>query len=276
MNTFPIGLGTWKIKNLKETVSYAISCGYRLFDTAWIYHNEEELGNALKNTKLPRTDYQIISKVWFDYVPNYTKHSFIEEDFQYIQLKKRFFQTLKNLKTEYVDMLLLHRPTNEKNDIQAFNQLLELKSKGYVKHLWVSNFPLYYLKKIITEFWEEVEVLENEAHVFLETDDILSYCKEHQIQFIGYSPLGHGHLIWDNRIIDIANKSWLSPAKLVLGYLIKKGIIPIPKTSNFDTLKENHDACFVNLSPEIIKKLEELPKDYRYNNPPFAPKWNGE
>ena len=116
-------------------IQEALDIGYRHFDTAWIYNNERILGKVFDEEKTKREQLRITTKVWFDYVPDYKPHEFLENDFCYSQLDSRLKQTFIDLRTEYLDLVLLHWPTDMDNDIFAFEKLLNYKREGRIRHL---------------------------------------------------------------------------------------------------------------------------------------------
>lgn len=271
-----LGLWTWKLDDdqCRKIIPLAYDLGYRLFDTAWIYWNEEWVWGALYWLGIQRDNYWITTKVWFDYVPNYQKHNFVEQDFLYSNLEKRLDNSFENLKTEYLDLVLLHWPTNPDNDAYAFEKLLKYKREGRILHLWVSNFPTDAMKKMVSSFWNEVEFNQFERHAFLSNDMLEKYLRDYSIQSIAYSPLWHQYLLTNEELVKMADELNISVSQLCLTYLLKKGFIVIPKASSIEHLKDNYSSLDINLSDEIIKKVDSLSKNYRYVNPPFAPKWN--
>lgn len=266
-----IGLWTWKVHD--EAVFYdALSLWYRHFDTAWIYHNEERLGKVFKDY-WKRDELWISSKIRFDYVPDYSFHVFKDEDFLYSQLEDRFLKTLNDLRTDYLDLVYLHWPTWYENDAKAFEKLLQYKREGRILHLWVSNFPKGMLEKFYSLFWNEIEYLQTERHACLGDQLLEGFCKEKNINIVAYSPFWHGHLLKDERLKVLASENWISVSQMLLAYLLNKGFFVIPKSSNFQRLQENIEAWRVVLSENTVQSIECLEKHFRYNNPPFAPRY---
>ena len=270
-----LGLWTWKIDStqIKTILPLAYDLGYRLFDTAWIYWNEEWIWEVLASLK-NRKEYWLTTKVWFDYVPNYQKHQFVEKDFLYTNLEKRLTNSLSVLRCEYLDLVLLHWPTTSDNDVKAFEKLLNYKKDWRILHLWLSNFPKKYLEKMVGYFWDEIEYCQFERHAFLANDWLEEYMKNKGIQAIAYSPSWHQHLLKNEELTSIADLLDISVSQLCISYLLKKWFIVIPKASSLEHLKENYEAWELILSDDIVKKMDDLPKNYRYINPPFAPEWD--
>jgi len=266
-----LGLWTWKLNNIYQNILDALSIWYRHIDSAWIYNNEKEIWKGINDFKIEREKLWITSKVWFDFVPDYHEHCFSESDFYYTKLEERFYQSLKDLKVGYVDLLLLHRPTNPDNDSYAFEKLLQFKKKWYVRNVWVSNFPLKNLRILVSRFWEDIYLNQIEKHPCLSNPELENYMLKNSILLEWYSPLWHGYLLKKNEIKQIAERKWITSAQLCIAYLLSKWYVVIPKSSSNERLQENFNAGNIALDNETIKQLDALPKNYRYNNPPFAP-----
>lgn len=266
-----LGLWTWKLNNIYQNIIDALSIWYRHIDSAWIYNNEKEIWKGINDFKIEREKLWITSKVWFDFVPDYHEHRFSESDFHYTKLEERFYQSLKDLRVGYVDLLLLHRPTNPDNDSYAFEKLLQFKKKWYVRNVWVSNFPLKNLRILVSRFWEDIYLNQIEKHPCLSNPELENYMSKNSILLEWYSPLWHGYLLKNDEIKQIAEKKWITAAQLCIAYLLSKWYIVIPKSSSKERLQENFNAGNIPLDNETIKQLDSLPKNYRYNNPPFAP-----
>lgn len=271
-------LGTWRLlwDTLLQAVPEALEIGYRHFDTAWIYGNETELWTALQQAAIPRDQLWITSKVWFDYVPNHQVHQFSSSDFAYTQLLPRFESSLKALKTDYLDLVLLHRPTMPDNDAQAFETLLQLKKEGKIRQVWVANFPLSQLQKLYVRFGDEIYTDQIEWHACLNVPALESFAKAKKLILTAYSPFWQGNLFKQKALFDLADQLWIFVSQLCIAYLLAKNAVVIPKASSFARLQVNFNAKNLHLSESIIAQIDALPKSYRYCNPPFAPKWEND
>lgn len=269
-------LGMWRLlwDRLLQAVPEALEIGYRHFDTAWIYGNETELWTALQQAAIPRDQLWITSKVWFDYVPNHQAHQFSSSDFAYTQLTPRFESSLKALKTDYLDLILLHRPTTPDNDAQAFETLLQLKKEGKIRQVWVANFPLSQLQKLYVRFGDEIYTDQIEWHACLNAPALESFAKEKKLILTAYSPFWQGNLFKQKALFDLADQLWIFVSQLCIAYLLAKNAVVIPKASSFARLQVNFNAKNLHLSESIIAQIDALPKTYRYCNPPFAPDWD--
>jgi 2,5-diketo-D-gluconate reductase B len=129
------------------------------------------------------------------------------------------------------------------------------------------------LEKFYSLFWNEIEYLQTERHACLGDQLLEGFCKEKNINIVAYSPFWHGHLLKDERLKVLASGNWISVSQMLLAYLLNKGFFVIPKSSNFQRLQENIEAWRVVLSENTVQSIECLEKHFRYNNPPFAPRY---
>ena len=132
-----IWLWTWKLSwpQAIDTINSALKLGYHTIDTAWIYQNAPEIASAIKESWVPRSELFITSKTRFDYIPNYQKHQFQKSDFSYSLRKQRFEKHLQELETDYLDELLIHRPTREENDCPTWTPLLLPTKRNHQTYL---------------------------------------------------------------------------------------------------------------------------------------------
>ena len=248
--------GDWCYQSIRD----GLAVWYRHIDTASHYHNEEKIGEAVKDSQIPREKLWITSKLWID-------------DFSRVQ--EACEESLKNLKTEYLDLFLIHWPSLESKQNEAvFEQLLLLQKQGKIKKIWVSNFTISQIQSLISLFWEEIFANEIEFHPCLSQEKMLSFAQEHHFHIIAYSPFWHGHLFQLSALQILAQKTWYSLSQLCLSRLLQQGVVVIPKATSRERLQANFQALQCSLSDEILQEIDLLPKYYRYLNPPFAPQWD--
>lgn len=268
-------LGTRRMQweTLLKVIPQVLEIGYRHIDTARIYGNEAEIGTALQNSTVSRDQLWITSKVWFDYVPDHQRHTFLPKDFEYTQLIPRFESSLKMLKTDYLDLVLLHRPTSPDRDAQAFETLLQLKKQGKIRQVWVSNFPFSLLQKLFSRFGDEIYTDQIEWHPCLTSPALEHFSREKNLILTAYSPLWQGNLLRNKELITLADQLEISVAQLCIAYILAKKAVVVAKASSLARLQENFEAQKIILSESVIAQIDALPKHFRYCNPPFAPQW---
>lgn len=247
-----LGLGLWMNKDREEcvrTVVDALSLGYRHFDTAQIYGNEEFLGSALARTGVLRKDLFITTKIWND-------------NFWWDDLIPSFEESLNKLRVSYVDLLLLHFPVTETRSM-AWKKMEEVYTSGKAKAIGVSNYTIKHLEQLLKECTVKPAVNQVELHVYLQQPELLEFCKKHGIVVEAYSPLAHGHNIDNPALNKIAKKHGKSNAQVMLRWCIQKGVVLLPKTTHKDRLKENMEVFDFELDTDDMKELKDLDKNYR-------------
>lgn len=258
-----IGLGTYKLygKECKNVVLEAIDLGYRLIDTAQIYKNEAEIGNAIKQSGIDREELFVTTKLW---------HTNLDHD----DVLQSVEDSLRDLKMPYVDLLLIHWPNDQYSLFQTLEAMLSLKDQGKVLDIGVSNFTLSMVKEIIEDLRIPILTNQVEYHPFLGQFDLLDYSYDGDFLVTAYSPLAQGEVINNNELIEIGKEYGKSAAQIALRWLIEQeNVIVIPKTSTAERLKENLDIYDFELSDEHFEQIDQLDKSKRLVNPSFAPKW---
>ena len=271
-----IWLWTWKLtrSTAVDTITSALKLGYRTIDTARIYQNTAEIATAIQISWIPRSELFITSKTRFDYIPNYQKHQFQKSDFSYSLRKQRFEKHLQDLKTDYLDELLIHRPTREENDLALLEILSSYQQKGIIKHIWVSNFPLSYLKQLHSKVPIQLSCDQIELHPCLFDPEIIHFSKANNLEIVAYSPLAHWHLLKNPIINQIAKKHQASPAQICIARCLAQWINVLVKASTPEELVQNLDSEKIILDHQDFDLISTLPKNHRYNNPPFSPIWD--
>ena len=272
---FPkVGLGTRKLtwENCYNAVISALELGYTHIDTAQVYQNEEDVGKGLQaflaTGKKKREEIWLTTKVRME---------------NYERLADSVQESLNKLKTDYVDLLLLHRPTNEAEHERCFDEMKKLKDTGKIKQFWVSNFTLAQLQHARNYTEGQIFTNQIEYHVWLSQNVIKSWADQQGMVVTAYSPLWHGHLLKDDsskipadkgKLGKIAEKHGITIAQVCLAWLLQHWCVVIPRSKNRERLKENLAAQQVTLDHEDLEVIATLPKNHRYINPPFAPQWD--
>lgn len=234
-------------------MSTAIESGYRCFDTASFYQTESILGQAMAQSGIARDEFFIISKVWKD-------------EMGYDATLQAFEHSLERLKTDYLDLYLIHwpRPTLDCADWQSvaldtWRALEFLYQNGRVRAIGVSNFLPHHLEHILHHCQVIPMVNQLEFHPGYTQQSAIQYCKEHDILVQGWSPLGRTRVLNDPLIVELADKYQVSPAQICLRFALQKGIHPIPKASTRERMLQNQDIFSFTLSQLDVYRLETMP-----------------
>lgn len=252
-HTIPqIGLGVWQVRketDLQIAFKAAIDAGYRHFDTAQAYHNEQMIGRAWKESGLKRSDLFITTKIA---VENFgAKHTL-----------RSFETSLEKLQTDYVDLILLHFPVTILRK-KSWPVLEQLQSGGKAKSIGVSNFTIRHLEEMKEYSGITPAVNQVELHVFLQQPDLIDYCHEHGIAVEAYSPLAHAKQMNELIIQQIAKKHNKSYAQIMLRWCIEKNLIVIPKSVTPSRIKENIDIFDFKLDQDDMTQLAKLERNLR-------------
>src|SRR5689334_2116345 len=257
-----LGFGTWQIEgpDATEAVRDALEIGYRQIDTARAYENESEVGEGLAQSGVAREDFFLTTKIFpGDFAPD--------------DLKAAAEDSLRALRTDYVDLLLLHWPDPGANLEHALQAMNELREQGKIRNLGVSNFPAGMLAIAL----EHAPVFCNqvEYHPFLGQDRLLDLAREREVLITAYSPLAHGKVPDDPTLTEIGEKHGKTAGQVALRWLLDQpGVSPIPKASSHERRVENFDVFDFELTPEDRERIDALPKDDRQVDPDFGPDWD--
>lgn len=256
-----IGLGLWQItdeEQFETAFRSAIKYGYRHFDSAQAYRNEQLLGKAVKGSGLPRNELFITTKIAVQHFGDKSS-------------RKSFAESLNKLEMDYVDLLLLHFPVTGLRK-STWKAVEDIKRQGQAKSIGVSNYTIKHLQQL--ETYAEILPATNqvEMHVFLQQQELRSYCREHKIIIEAYSPLAHAKDM-DNEVIKgLAKKYSKSYAQIMLRWALNQDVVIIPKSTNPDRIKENVDILDFDLSEEDMDLLSRQDRNLRTCwNPELVP-----
>ena len=247
-----LGFGTLDLRGDlgKESVAKAISVGYRLFDTATIYGNEDAVGagieKGLKESGVDRKDLFITSKLWVDDMVGYES------------AKKAFETSLNKLGLDYLDLYLIHRP---RGDVRASWKAMEdLYEAGKIKAIGVSNFTSEQLDELLSYAKIVPAVNQIEAHPFFQQDEAQEDLQKRGIQMEAWSPFAGGRNdIFNNPVLNaIGKKHNKTAAQVGLRWFVQRGIAVIPRTSNKDYMIENLNVFDFNLDDSDMKQISAL------------------
>lgn len=248
-----IGLGVYKTDSQQEmtdAVQWALEAGYRSFDTAQMYKNEEILGNALKALGVKREDIFITSKVDL-------------ANMGYDKTLYSFNESLEKLQTDYLDMFLVHWPGQQKERlVETYKAMEELYKQGKIKVPGVSNCEPKHIEWILEECEITPAVNQVERHPLLNEKELENWCSKHNIKLEAWSPLIRGNINLP-QIVNLAEKYNKTPAQIILRWDIQSGYIVIPKSVNKNRIFENADIFSFELSPEDMEILSNMDCGHR-------------
>ena len=244
------GFGTWNLTGNEcvEATGEALRVGYRLLDTARIYGNEREVGEAIRKSPVPREEIFVTTKLW----PN---------DFGYGNALRAFNESLERLGLEYVDLYLIHWPRNDRAKRQeSWRALGELHKQGLAKSIGVSNYAVEHLEEVLatSDVTAVVNQIEFHPYIYEQQRPILEFCKKHGIVIEAYSPLSQGHGLDSITVRDVAERTGRTPAQVVLRWAIQHETVPIPKSAHAERIRENFKVFDFELSADDMKMLDEL------------------
>jgi len=271
-----LGFGTWKAAPsvVGESVQHALNDGYRHLDCAAVYSNEQEVGAAITNSKVPRNELWITSKLWN------TEH-------RPSRVRSACEKTLMELKVEYLDLYLIHWPVafipgedgNVKTEnvplLDTWHAMEDLVKSGLVRSIGVSNFGEKSLSSLKSASIQP-SVNQIEVHAYLSQQPLVKYCQDNNIAVTGYSPLanntqpGAPNLLTDTVVKDIANKLKRTPAQVLLRWLIQRNIVVIPKSVTPSRIQENAQIFDFELSSQEMQQIDKLNRNHRVVSPPWA------
>lgn len=249
-----LGYGTWRTdeQTAVNSVKTAIETGYRHIDTAAGYKNESGVGEGIRASGVKREDIFITSKVF-------------NADRGYRTTLNAFEKTLSELKTDYLDLYLIHWPAAahqfdnwEQINLDTWRAMTELYKAGKVKAIGVSNFKPHHLKALMET---EVRPMVNqiEFHPGLRQEETLGFCRENNILVEAWGPLGQGRMLNDPRLSEIAEGYGKSTAQLCVKWCLQNEVLPLPKSVNADRIRQNAEVFDFEISEADMEKINGMP-----------------
>ena len=243
-----IGFGTFMLggETCKNAVTAAIENGYRMIDTAEAYGNEKEVGEGIKQSGIDRGELFLVTKVNFK---------------SYENAEQTVMQSLSNLQTDYIDLLLLHWPFA--NYYGAWRTLEKMYAEGKIRAIGVSNFEPDQLLDLIAYNKITPAVNQIETNLYCQRSTERSWMDKKQVAHMAYAPLGQGNrneMFQEPMVLSLAEKYSKTPAQVLLRFLTQKGIIVIPRSTKPDHIKENFDLFDFKLNADEMSQLSALDK----------------
>ena len=253
-----VGYGVFKVEDdvAEHSVVDALEAGYRHIDTAAIYQNERGVGAALKASGLPREEIFVTTKLW-------------NKDQDPEAAWPALHKSLDLLGLEYVDLYLIHWPSPWRgNFLAAWETLIEMREKGLVKSIGVSNFEEEHLTEIISATGVTPAVNQIELHPYLQQESLSEIDARHGILTEAWSPLGQGQALEDAVLSSIALKHNVSTAQVIIRWHVQSGRIVIPKSVTTSRIQSNFDVFGFELDQDDLAAIKTLNTDSRIGPDP--------
>ncbi|WJH39296.1 aldo/keto reductase [Aliirhizobium terrae] len=261
-----LGFGTFRMPDadVHRVLPEALKLGFRHVDTAQIYGNEQAVGDVLKASGIPRADIFLTTKVWVDKVGHDAFIGSVDE-------------SLKKLKTDHVDLLLLHWPQSRMPLADRIGALNELVKAGKVKHIGVSNFSTGLMAEAVKLSDAPIANNQVEYHPYIDQTKVIKAARETGMSVTAYFLMADGAVMGDEVLKDIGAKHGKSVAQVVLRWAVQqKDVIALSKTATTSRLTENFDVFDFALSLDEMEAIHALARaDGRINDPShLAPEWD--
>jgi diketogulonate reductase-like aldo/keto reductase len=241
-----VGFGTWQIPARQATgaVLSALEAGYRLIDTSLIYWNEPEVGQAIRDSKLDREQMFVTTKLEAEYEGR-------------DRTARGFLRSMGNLDIGYVDLYLVHWPVRGL-EVETWKAMEDLLESGKCRAIGVSNYKVAHLEEVLEHGRVVPAVNQIEIHPLEYPREVITFCREHDIQIESYSPLGQGDDLVNPVVAGLAERHGRTPAQVVLRWHLEHGFIPIPRSVNRDHIAENLQVFDFSLSDDEMQELDTL------------------
>ena len=248
-NTMPeIGFGVFMVEPgapTKQAVLNALRTGYRLIDTAAAYFNEKDVGEAIRESGIPRDEIFVVSKLWL-------------QDYGYDSAKKGIDTSMKKLGLDVIDLYLLHQPYGD--TAGAWKAMEEAVRAGKIRSIGLSN----HTKKLMNALVPQMEILpavnQVECNPYFQQKELRQYVSQFGTRLMAWYPLGHGDkaLLSDARLLEIAEAHQKSVAQVILRWHLQEGIIAIPRATSIEHIRQNFDIYDFALSEAEIAEIRAM------------------
>lgn len=248
------GIGTYSLTGdtCVESVTAALNSGVRLIDTAYMYHNEESVGEAVRNSGVPREEIFVITKLY----PN-----------QFSDPEAAIEEALDKLDIEYIDMMLLHHPGA--GDVKAYLAMEKAVADGKIRSLGLSNWYVEELEEFLPQVNITPALVQNEIHPYYQENDVIPYIHSLGIVVQGWYPLGGrgytAELLGNEVILEIAEAHGKSSAQVILRWNLQKGVVVIPGSSNPEHIQENTELFDFELTEEEMEHINALDRNEKHD-----------
>ncbi len=252
-----LGFGVFQIQDgdgVEDAVQSALETGYRSIDTAAVYGNECGVGKAIRESNIPREDIFLTTKVW-------------NSEQRASRTLSAFEESLERLKTNYVDLYLVHWPVSGCY-LETWRVMEEIYQSGRAKAIGVSNFLIPHLEDVLRDSEIVPAVNQVEFHPYLVQPELLKFCQNHKIQFEAWSPLMQGQIVNVETVQKIAEKYQKTPAQIALRWNLQHGVVTIPKSIHPNRITENAQIFDFEISQEDMQLLDALDQGKHFGPDP--------
>lgn len=262
-----LGYGVYQVtkEECERCVLDALKVGYRLFDTAQSYFNEEEVGNAIVKSGVSREEIFLTSKVWIDH-------------YGYEECRKSVLESLRKLKTDYIDLMLLHQPFSDYYG--AYRALEDLYDEGKIKAIGISNF--YPDRMVDLASFTRIKPMINQIEIHPYHQQVFSkeWHDKYGVQLEAWAPFGEGrkNMFELSELKEIGDKYGKTVAQVILRWHLQRGIVVIPKSTHLERMKENFNVFDFELAQEdmdVISKLDKKESSFFSHQDPSIVEWFG-
>lgn len=247
-----MGFGCYALDHPEQDILEAIRVGYRHFDTASFYQTEEALGRAIRESGVPREEFFLTTKLWRTEMDD---------------PRAAFERSRRALGTDYLDLYLIHwpRPDLEREDwkeldVRVWACLEELYQQGKVRAIGTSNFLPHHLNNLAAHGGLRPMVDQLEFHPGYAQAAAVQYCQDHHIQVEAWSPLGRRRILEDPQLREMAAGHQATVPQICLSFALQSGVLPLPKSSNPERMRENLAAQQISLTEEELWQLRTMPQ----------------
>lgn len=242
-----LGYGVYQVsqEECERCVSDALKVGYRLIDTAQSYFNEEQVGNAIEKSQVAREDIFLTTKVWI-------------EHYGYEETKKSVLESMRKLKTDYLDLVLLHQPFSDVYG--AYRALEEMYEEGKIRAIGISNFYSDRMVDIASFAHIKPMINQIEIHPLNQQKEAIKWANKYEIQLEAWAPFGEGRgdMFTNPIIAEIGKKYGKTVAQVILRWHMQRGIVVIPKSTHIERMEENFDVFNFVLTEEEMNVINEI------------------
>lgn len=251
-----LGLGTWQLQGATcvEVIKKAFAIGYRHFDTAAIYKNHEAVAEGLAGK--PRGDIFLVSKLW-------------HEEHHPDLVEPALDRSLKELKTDYLDLYLVHWPKQKAHFPEVMYEMEKMCKKGKIRSMGTCNATIHHMQDVLNQGLD-IPVNQVELHPFFQQEELAKFCRIKAIAMTAYSPLARGAVLESPVLQKLAEKHGKTAGQIALAWCLKNNYIVIPKATSEKHLQENFAASSLHLSQSDMDEIRAIDEDRRLILPDFA------